>query len=282
MRGRGSASLADFPEFELRPVDKKATPPNTLTYIFTSVLGWMTARLRLWATSTQASDVKATTFFFSKRKLAELKVMASAGDRGEEGDEWVSTNDALCALMGCCVPLADRNCRVGLVVGGRRLLKPPLPADYIGNIMSFIRASVPNQNIDSMEAKVAVLAHLIRGQIKQRDERYLEKMICALSSVGDFAKVMVNQPSAPKIGISSWANQGFYNINWGDAVGAGIERVRFSFRVKDLCVILPELNAPRFTGDQCGLEVVIGFEKWQIQRLKKNELFMSFTEWRGQ
>ena len=281
MRGLGSASLADFPELMPKPVDKKAPSPNTLTHIFTSVLSWITARLRLWTTGTQGPDVNAATFFFSKKKLAELKVMASAGDRGKEGDEWVSTNDALCALMGCCVPLANGGCKVGLVVGGRRLLNPPLPADYVGNIMTFIEASVPNQNTDSMKAKVALLAHLIRSQIRQRDERYITRMISALSSVEDFAKVIVRQPAADRIGISSWGNQGFYDTNWGDAVGAGIESVRIWFKTKNLCVILPELSAPRFTGDQCGLEVVIGLEKRHIERLKKNELFMRFAEWRG-
>lgn len=291
MRGWGSASLADFPEFASGPIEKKAPSPIILTHIVTKFLGWMTARLGLW-TPNAPPNCENALFFFPKQKLAELKQMASTQEGAEKGDGWVSTNDALCALIGSCVSDAsdkeghrtiDGSCEVGVTVGGRRLLDPPLPADYIGNILFFVRVAVSNHSIDSMETKIAKLAHLIRSQIKQHDERYLGKLISALSSVEDFAKV-AGRPrgaSRPSVGISSWANQGFYDIIWGDAIGAGIERVRFYYHVKNLCIILPQLDASKFAGDQCGLEVVIGLEKGQIERLKKNEFFMRFAEWRG-
>lgn len=297
MQGWGCASLADSPDFSLRPVEKKASFPSILTNIFNDILGWTTACLRKWIPTLEPgvsaiSQCEMAIFFFAKGKLAELKRMVSSEECTGRDDGWVSTNDALCALISCCVPYArDKEfytmdggkCQVVLPMSGRRLLDPPLPADYIGNVLSFIRADVSNQSNDSMEAKVAKVAHLIRSQIKQRDERYLRMTISALLSAGDFAKVMFRPPSASDavICISSWANQGFYDLNWGDAVGAGIERVGFGRGVKNLCVILPELSGPKFTGDQCGLEVAIGLEKGQIERLKNNELFMRFAEWRG-
>lgn len=52
---------------------------------------------------------QAAVFFFPKSKLAELKSMASIKEQGEDDKTWVSTNDALCALLGCCFHSAMNN-----------------------------------------------------------------------------------------------------------------------------------------------------------------------------
>lgn len=163
----------------------------------------------------------------------------------------------------------------------RRALNPPLPADYIGNIINTVSVSVPSQSIVSTPAKVSEMAHALRNQITQRNERYVRKLIAALSSVGDLAKVVLTpaSPSEDKILFSSWANQAFYDINWGDTVGTRIERTR-GLSHAALCLILPELSAPSFTEDECGLEAVINLNRRGMERLKQNELFMRFAQWR--
>lgn len=48
-----------------------------------------------------------------------------------------------------------------------------------------------------------------------------------------------------------------------------------------MCWIMPELKAPCFVDDECGLEVLVGgLEREQMARLKQNELFMRFAQWR--
>lgn len=303
MRGWESASLDEAPGFAIRP-SEMAPSTSVLTYIYTVISGWLTARLgRRTTTTTRAETTKVNAppqtdggmFFFAKSKLAELKNMASAGEAGEEdGAAWVSTNDALCALLGCCIASArdehirasaDRSLTIWMVVGARRVLDPPLPSDSLGNCLSFIRVSAPSPSVESTPASVAKIAHRLRGQIQQRDERRFRKVIAALSSVEDLTRVVTTPLSPPedRVRFSSWANQGFYDLNWGDAVGAKIERVRLWIQGTGhhICVTMPELSAPNFTGEDCGLEVSInGFEKGLIRRLKQNEFFMRFAQWR--
>ena len=296
MQGRGGVTLDDFPEFG--KMRDKAPTGGFLASMSTNILAYLTALLPPWLGGirkpTGRVDLKpaTATFFFSKSKLADLKSMASAKLNGESDDEWISTNDALSALVGCCMAAArDKEIRakaerawvINTMLSGRRLMKPPLPEDYIGNFLASNRISAPGPTVDSTPAKVAEMAHLIRGQIKQRDEAYFRGIIGALSSVQDLRRVQMAPKSASEdiILITSWAAANLFDINWGDVVGGRIERGRrVSLNVKYLCCILPELKAPNFADNECGLEIHLsGLDKDEVTRLKQNELFMRFARW---
>ena len=297
MRGWGSASLNDVPEIAMVGI---------LQYLKTSVSTWLTrfllwlmARLGRTTLRTKRSNAKApakgsqrqvATFFFSKTKLFDLKRMASAKKTDEDKDVWISTNDALCALIACCrissaddqdQQISDR-CTLHMVVDVRRALSPPLPADYIGNALTSAAISFPSQSIVSTPAKVSELAHTFRKHIAQCDERYVRKRIAAILSVGDLSKLISTPPSRPKehIVFSSWAKQQYHDISWGDVVGTSIKRTRFRSGGLIHCIILPELSAPTFAEEDCGLEVVLELERGEMERLKQNELFMRFAQWR--
>ena len=298
MQGRGGVNLDEFPEFAKNLMRDKAPAGGFLASMSANILAYLNARLPPWLGGIGKpirrveSKPATATFFFSKSKLAELKSMASAKLNGESENEWISTNDALSALVGCCMAAArDKEIRakaerawvISPVLSGRRVMNPPLPADYIGNFLVSNRISAPSPTVDSTPAKVAEMAHLIRGQIKQRDEAYFRGIIGALSSVQDLRRVQTVPISASEdmILITSWAGQNFYEINWGDGVGSRIERVRrVSLNFKYLCCILPELKAPNFADDECGLEIHLsGLDMDEVTRLKQNELFMRFAQW---
>ena len=179
---------------------------------------------------------------------------------------------------------ADKSWLISTVVSGRRLLNPRLPADYIGNALSFTRISALNPSIDSTPVKVAEVAHLIRDQIKQRDEVYFRGIIGSLSSVQDLRRVHLapTLPSEDRILITSWANQSFYDLDWGDGIVSRIERVKCrDLQFRYVCRILPELKAPYFPEKECGLEIMLcGLDKDETARLKENELFMRFAQCR--
>ena len=80
--------------------------------------------------------------------------------------------------------------------------------------------------------------------------------------------------------ITSWANQSLYDIDWGEVVGGRIERVRrLRLDWKYICWIMPELKAPYFTDDECGLEIIVGgLSKDERAQLKQNELLMKFAQ----
>ena len=298
MQGWKGTSLADFPEFEIRQTEEKS--PSILNHIYTTLSNWLITRLPKWSTSSKEpegqvpSEYQFTTFFFPKSKLAELKTMASARENGDFGDRWISTIDALSALIGCCIASvrdeeirmkADNSWVITTVLGARRLLDPPLPTEYIGNLLSLIRIHARNPTIKPTAAKVAEIAHLLRDRIKQRGDAYHQGLIGALSSVEDFTRVKMAplSPSEAGIMITSWANQNFYDIEWGEVVGGRTERVRATrLDYRYICRILPEMKAPRFADDECGLEVVFGgLDKDEVARLMQNELFMKFAQWRS-
>lgn len=169
MQGWGSANLIDIPELGMKMNEEKASASGNPTNIRRPT---STKNLE----GNVCPEFEHAIFFFPKSKLAELKDLASATEHGKDGDRWISTIDALSSLLGCCIASArDKETRtradmswvISSVLGGRRLLDPPLPAGYIGNFLSHIRVSAPNQNIDSTPAKVAEIAHLIRDQIKR-------------------------------------------------------------------------------------------------------------------
>lgn len=300
MRGWGSASLDDIAGYEMGQTEVTSSR-GILTYIHTIVSSWVTARLRRWTSITVARETEGDAllqdeggmFFFAKSKLAKLKNMASAKEH-EDGDAWISTNDALCALISCCIASArdtqrrtmtDKHWSFWVAVNARRLLHPPLPTDFIGNALSLIKISTPSQSVESTPTKMAQTAYLIRDQIRQLDEQHIRKTIAALVSVGDLARVIPVPLSSCEDGLrfSSWASQRLYDINWGDAVGARIERVRafFDWANFRICIILPELGAPGFAGEDCGQEVYLyGFERGLLGRLQQDELFMNFAQWR--
>ena len=306
MQGWDSASLADAPMFSMMPHKEQAASNGILSYISAVVSSWLTVpsqslatSIRRWIVGTKTSNKPPTPnsvkgeqaiFFFSKSKLAELKSIASIKESGEDPDVYISTNDALCALIGCCIlsagdnhisAMSHRIPSIALVVGLRRALDPPLPEYYIGNVLGFLTVRVPTQSMDSTPALVSEVAYGLRDQIKQHKEPYLRKVIAALSSVEDISKVTTTLPSANEGGIlcSSWATQKYHDINWGDGVGTHIERTRAP-TVPNLVLILPELSGPNFEGEDCGLEAVLNLKKGEMERLKQNKLFMRYAQWR--
>ena len=232
--------------------------------------------------------IQSNIFFFSRAKLAELKSMASRKERDETGSGWISTNDALCSLFGCCVHSAstlddeddDKQAVIGVAVNMRSFLDPPLPSDSIGNVLNRLRIIVPRETLEPTPKRITEIAHLIRQKINLLDQESYRRTISFLKSLPDISRADILVPeSQDVIGFSSWSKLNFYDIDWGNVVGIKIERVRACIAAgfKDFGIFLPELNKPRFETDQCGLEVLIWLEESKMQRLKQDPLFNRFA-----
>ena len=235
--------------------------------------------------------IQSNIFFFSRTKLAELKSMASKKERDENGSHWVSTNDALCSLIGCCVHSAsaldaeghDKQAVIDIAVNMRPFLDPPLPSDSIGNVLNRLRIIVPRNTIEPTPKRVTEIAYLIRQKFKLLDQESFCRGISFLKSLPEISRADILVPeSQDVIGFSSWSKLNFYDIDWGNVVGTKIERVRTCIPpgFKDFAIILPELKTPRFEIDQCGLEVSIWVEESTMKRLKQDQLFNRFAECR--
>ena len=300
------ASVEEFPQLVLLPTkaQSKCTALSTdlLARIYHNPFRWLMLRLLgLFSrrTNSKAKNcpapghrIQSNIFLFSRTKLAELKSMASKKERHENGSGWISTNDAICSLLGCCVHSAstldtedhDKQAIIGIAVNMRQVLDPPLPSDSIGNVLNRLRIAVPRKTIEPTPVRVTEIAHLIRQEIKLLDQENYRRTISFLKSLPDISRVDMSLPkSQDVIGMTSWSKQNFYEIDWGNTVGTRIERVRACMApyIKDFAIILPELNTPPFETDQCGLEVLIWLEESQMKRLKQDRLFNRFAKWRS-
>ena len=235
--------------------------------------------------------IQSNIFFFSRTKLDELKSMASRKERAETGSGWISTNDALCSLFGCCVHSAgtlddendDEQAVIGVAVNMRPFLNPPLPSDSIGNVLNRLRIIVPRKTLEPTPKRVTEIAHLIRQKINLLDQESYRRTISFLKSLPDISRADILVPeSQDVIGFSSWSKLNFYDIDWGNVIGTKIERVRACIAAgfKDFGIFLPELNKSRFETVQCGLEVLIWLEESKMQQLKQDPLFNRFAECR--
>ena len=307
MQGCGSvsASLEDFPQLTLLPAEAKsqntALSGGLLAWIYYKSFGWLMLRLYSWISRKSMgkakdnpapeNEIESNIFLFSRTKLTELKSMASKEKHSEDGSDWISTNDALCSLLRCCIRSAspsnaedhDRQALIGIAVNMRQILDPPLPSDSIGNVLNRLRIAVPRKTIEPTPVRVTEIAHLIRQKIKLLDQQYYRRTISFLKSLPDISRVDMGLPkSQDVIGISSWSKQSYYDMDWGTVVGTRIERVRacMAAATKDFAIILPELNTSSFEENQCGLEVLIWLERSQMRRLKQDQLFNRFAKWR--
>ena len=268
MLGISDSQVADFPEL--------AHTPSTAL---------------MPAIGVQPQDIQYEIFFFSRQKLDELKNMASNPENHTESTDWISTSDALCALLAHSIQNAqdDRTpLTLGLAMDFRASLNPPLPPDYIGNAVHMLNVSLPRSGPEDDENAIAITAHRIRRGIQSINDNYIHRIIGALNAntVLDISKI-VHSRTSPNGGhfltITSWAKQALYELDWGDKVGTRIERVRVPrAQYPNLVTVAPMLRGEGFGVEEEGaIEVIFGLEGEGMGRVKRDGLFGRFARWGG-
>ena len=254
-------------------------------------------------TPNPSKEVDTEIFFFSRSKLAALKSVVSASvasmvpsSEDCKAPSYISTNDALSALLFACVTEArkpfcptdtQQTIPFALAVSGRRLLDPPLPEKYLGNVVLFCHLNLPLHAITPEVHNIGSIAAQTRSHLSQLDEPYVRKLIGALHKVDDTSKVVpaCRMSKDWPFTISSWAGQAFCSMDWGSEIGAKCERVRPPMRSEPgwdgLIIILPELKAENCIKDEeAGLEVMVGLEKRAMRRLRGMEEWTTWAQWR--
>ena len=267
MHGTGGSHVADFPELTHRSRGNAGVT----------------------ATVVASQDIQYEIFFFSRKKLEELKKIASTTGKQGEKVGWISTSDALCALLTHSIKNArdERTpLTLGLVMEFRTYLDPPLPPDYIGNAAHLLKIDITESREDDAIATIAATAHQLRRSLQTINGNYIHRLIGALNSddVPDISNVFHTRDCANGgqfLTISSWARHALYELDWGEKVGTRIERVRVCrFQYPSLVTILPVLKGPGFGEDEeGGLEVIFGLEAGEMKRLKCDGLFGRFASW---
>lgn len=206
-------------------------------------------------------------FFFSKAKLQELKKMVSK--LASDETSWISTNDALASLIWCCVTAAhntdirenvesikgetgsvktqanEGSSAFGFVIDARRLIRPPLPGRFIGNVLIWAYIIEPLSTVVPTAEGVTECAHSLRRKIKQHGDNYIPSFIGALKSLPDVGRLTLGRMGFDErsVVVNSWAAQDFYDLDWGRLVGGRCERVRIHKpKLENFCLVLPELK----------------------------------------
>ncbi|CZR54540.1 related to trichothecene 3-O-acetyltransferase [Phialocephala subalpina] len=271
MKGEGTGRLADHPEYNLLPEEKSATIESKPTEYISKASG------------TSSSAI----FFFSDDSLARLK---SSAEQKADGD-WISTNDALCALVWSRVTKARRTIGMGdatysmfnMIVNGRGRMEPPMSEEYMGNVV-FVSKAISGLDTLTSSSDLADVASIIRKSVLEVDNKAIKDKVKAVASVDDIGRLAPGGYSSfgRNVGCTSWANQEYYSLDWGKALGGRIERVRWRKTISDgIFVIFPRISLEAGSGaGGSGLEVYIGLEKEPLELLRKDKVFNQYAEWR--
>ena len=237
-------------------------------------------------------------YHFPSSTLSALKSQLSPAPPA-----WISTHDALSALLFSCVLTArhpsptDPSTRVPLAINlDARTLFPSLPANYLGNAVLHSQIWASYAELRPSELNLAELALRIRGRLEEvRSRGYAEGFLAALHGVEDVSAVLAGFLGVGMF-VAPWQGHGFYGIDWGVLGGGGeegaggesgvegvgrritIERMRGANEVairEGICQIYP-----RVEGDEGGLEVLIGLGAEAEERLRGMDFWRRWARWR--
>ena len=214
-------------------------------------------------------------------------------DESGQGQVWVSTNDVLCTVVWRAITRAralsesgsqietESSAQVGLgmAVNGRARLTPPLPATYVGNVILYSMANceLSLSRFPSLSS-LAKTALAVRESINAIDDTYIRSLIHFIDDLPDVTAVKpaFRSSLAKDLAITSWADLGLYDLDWGAAIGGGkIEYLRVPKAAFDgLCIILPRMQ-------NGAMEVVVGLKQKDMDVLKDDEAFLQYASLRG-
>lgn len=279
--GKGTGLMSDHPEYRLRAAEDSATKPGAIIEFV----------------SESAVSAESAILFFADDKLERLKAMVSEQlQKTGDAASWVSTNDALCALIWASVTAARAagNTRssqpytlFAMAVDGRNRLNPPVSPAYTGNVILVSKAVDMYESFAATAEQPEALARaaqLIRASVQAIDDSSIRDVIAMVQGVDDIGRLCPSGYSSNlrNLGTSSWSRQDYYGLEWGHSLGGRCQRLRWrKLRSDGLFVIFPRIPSGLQTVyGSAGLEICLALQKDTMAVLKKSELFGNYAQWR--
>ncbi|KAL8791731.1 MAG: hypothetical protein Q9195_005668 [Heterodermia aff. obscurata] len=286
--GLAGGHVEDFPEYKVAD-DKGATNPAQAD-VAAETAAAAAAAASASPSNSPPGPLKLTIVHFPAERLAHLKQAASPPN---PSDGWISTNDAICALLWRNISrvrtgLARQNgsplppqspLNFTLAVEARRRLDPPLSKEYLGSAGFYCPVSSDLDTVASPSTPLPTIAKLIREAVGRFDSTRIRGVIGLIESMPKASDLQIRVYEDVMRGLvsTSWVDMGLYDIEWGPSLGK-TESVRVPNVTlpggAPICGIFPR----RPDG---GVEVMILVEEEAIQALKEDEEFTTFAEWRG-
>ncbi|RAL07951.1 uncharacterized protein BO97DRAFT_462263 [Aspergillus homomorphus CBS 101889] len=258
--GRNPGKIENHPEYTLIPFTPPGAPPK-----MTSL------------------NHRGQVFYFSPESLAALKAEASPANATVTSDQkWISTNDALSALLWRTVmavqsPLdqleGDPVSVFNIAIDGRQRTDPKVHPQTLGCFLEYVAVSAPIRQMLST-LSLADLAILIRKAILRADEQFTDDVVAMVEQLEDVDRLVptafLDVPGNNCV-QTSWLNFKLYGFDWGPVMGQKIEAVRVPHVgcINGAQVVLPVLP-------DGGMEILVGVEESCLDRLFCDPLFNKF------
>ncbi|OTA77724.1 hypothetical protein M434DRAFT_251349 [Hypoxylon sp. CO27-5] len=239
------------------------------------------------------SDFKTAIFFFPQKTLQALKQAVNDHIASQGVTGWVSSSDILTALLWSAILAAESdstaspmgNNTTGFPVNFRSRLNPPLPPEYLGGAFVMTAATVSRGDLLSLAtgtspssddllldatsiSRLAKITSTIRASLHRVNEKSVLDVLMYLATMSDDHPPIILGPLHDGISIVSWADQGVYELDWGNVIGK-CDAVRMPrLMYKRYPIILPRI--PATINSDGGLEVFVSFERQVLERFERS------------
>jgi hypothetical protein len=176
-----------------------------------------------WA-SPDHRKLASETFLLPVAALKELKTLATSQKLATSNEPFISTHDAVCALvwrttMAARVAAGEISIHdlttFGMPIDGRSRLKQP--ADYMGNNAIVFKVGETVERLIAPEY-LGTAAYAIRAGVKAVDASYIRTLISILNDVPDYGQVFLDMLESIKttgLFLTSWARFPYTNLDFG-------------------------------------------------------------------
>ncbi|KAL4882849.1 transferase family-domain-containing protein [Aspergillus karnatakaensis] len=256
--GKNAGRIEDHPEYTLLPFTPAGAPPKMAS-----------------------PSHRGQVYYFSREALAALKQEASPGNATEgSGQSWISTNDALSALVWRTVMAVQSPLETlegypvsvfNIAIDGRQRTNPKIHPDTLGCFLEYVAVSVPIRKMLG-ELSIADLAIRIRKAIIAASDEFTDDVVALVEQLEDVDRLVATAfLDVPGFNCvqSSWTGFELYGLDWGLLGKIESVRVPHVGCINGLQVVLPVLP-------DGGMEVVVGVEESCLERLLNDPLLNKF------
>ena len=221
-----------------------------------------------------------TYFRLPASNLSQLKLEAS---KDCPPGSWITTNDAISALIWKAITKArsphlntSETCTLLRAINMRRVLKPPVPDNFLGNTVwcSFIHLPIKDL-IDRIS--LSAISRLVRKETLEIDDFYIRSL----------AQLLRDEPDKRTIGfdtkrperdfvVSSWADLPVYpEEGFGSQLGMPefVRRPNMT-PMEGLAYLMPK-------DPEGNIDLAIALRESDLEGLKNEEEWMSYAEYIG-
>ncbi|MCJ1267121.1 hypothetical protein MMC22_007006 [Lobaria immixta] len=215
---------------------------------------------------------------FPAAKLAALKRDASRKSTTAPNSSWISTNDALSALVWRAFVTArlphvkmESTSTLRRAVNGRRSVRPAVPDGYMGVCVVDAFARLPVGDL-VQKLHISDIALLLRKEIHEIDDYHLRSLVSFISSEPDKRNITFR---GSDVMISSWAALPIYSSGFGEHLGTPEFVRRPTFAPGDGAMFIMPQN---LEGD---IDVVVSLKDGDFERLKEDPVWRAYADFIG-